>query len=133
MQIQPYLFFEGRCEEALNFYASAVGAKVESKMLFKDSPDPTMCAPDSLDKIMHSSFSIGASTIMASDGRAEGNPKFEGFALSITVPTEAEAEKLFNSLLAGGQVTMPLTKTFFAKSFGMCKDKFGVHWMILAM
>ena len=133
MQVQPYLFFEGRCEEALSFYATAIGAEVVTKMRYKDSPDPAMCSAGTADKIMHASFRVGETTLMASDGGCEGNPTFHGFALSITVSAEADAEKLFNALAAGGKVTMPLTKTFFAKSFGMVADKFGMGWMILAM
>ena len=92
--VQPYLFFEGRCEEAVEFYRKTLGAQVETLMRFKDSPDPTMCAPGSGDKVMHASFRIGATTVTASDGRCEGRPSFQGFSLSLTVPTEAEADGL---------------------------------------
>src|SRR5258705_137078 len=107
--VQPYLFFEGRCEEAVEFYRKTLGVQVETLMRFKDSPDPTMCAPGSGDKVMHASFRIGATTVMASDGRCEGHPNFHGFSLSLTVPTEAEADRLFAALADGGQVQMPLT------------------------
>lgn len=132
MSVQPYLMFDGVCEQALDFYTKAIGAKVGMKMLFKDSPDKNMCSPANENKVMHSAFSIGDSTIMASDGRATGKPVFEGFALSINAKDSAEAEKMFSALGAGGAVLMPLAKTFFAKSFGMVKDKFGVQWMIMA-
>jgi len=130
MQVQPYLFFDGRAAEALDFYKQAIGASVKMMMRWKDSPDQSMCTPAKADKIMHAQFEAGDTTIMASDGRNSGTPKFDGFALSIVANTEAEADKLFGALGDGGQVTMPLGKTFFSKRFGMLADKFGVHWMI---
>ena len=130
--VQPYLFFDSRCDEALEFYRKALGAEVTALMRFKDSPDPNMACPGvSGDKVMHSSFRIGETTLMASDGRCNGKPNFEGFSLSITVSSEAEADKLFSALTDGGKVTMPLTKTFFSPRFGMATDRFGVCWMIL--
>lgn len=131
MVVQPYLVFDGRCEEALSFYRNAVGAEVDVMLRFKDSPDKEMCVPGSEEKIMHSRFRIGDSVIMASDGRCVGQPKFEGFSLSITVTAEAEAERLFVRLGEGGQVEMPLTQTFFSPRFGMVSDRFGVSWMIV--
>ena len=131
MQVQPYLFFDGRAAEALDFYKQAIGASVKMAMRWKDSPDQSMCTPANADKIMHAQFEAGDTTIMASDGRNSGAPKFDGFALTIVANTEAEADKLFGALGDGGQVTMPLGKTFFSKRFGMLADKFGVHWMIL--
>jgi PhnB protein len=136
MQVQPYLFFDGRCEEALEFYKKTLGAKVDMMMRFKESPEPQppgMCPPGSEDKIMHAAFHIGDTQVMASDGRAQGQPKFEGFALSLDAKTEAEATKLFNALADGGKVQMPLTKTFFSPSFGMVADRFGVGWMVITM
>jgi PhnB protein len=129
--IQPYLFFDGRCEEALDFYRRALGAEVTMLARFKDSPDPTMCPPGAGEKVMHASFRIGETTVLASDGRCTGVPAFQGFSLSLTVPDEAEAERLFTLLGDGGQVQMPLTKTFFSPRFGMVADRFGVSWMIL--
>ena len=128
--VQPYLFFEGRCEEALGFYRGALGAEVTMLMRFKESPDPGMVAPGTGDKVMHASFRIGDTTVLASDGRCHGAPSFQGFALSLTVPNEAEAERLFGALGDGGQVQMPLTKTFFSPRFGMVADRFGVSWMV---
>jgi PhnB protein len=130
MQVQPYLFFEGRCEEAVEFYRRALGAEVEMLMRFKDSPEPTMAPPGAGDKVMHMSLRIGETTVLASDGRCQGRPGFQGFSLSLTVPNDAEAERLFASLAGGGQVQMPLTKTFFSPRFGMVADRFGVSWMI---
>ena len=130
MQVQPYLFYEGRCEEALAFYRSALGAEVTMLMRFKESPDPGMVAPGTGDKVMHASFRIGETTVLASDGRCQGAPSFQGFSLSLTVPTEAEAERLFGVLSDGGQVQMPMTKTFFSPRFGMVADRFGVSWML---
>jgi PhnB protein len=131
MQVQPYLFFDGRAAEALDFYKQAIGASVKMAMRWKDSPDQSMCTPANADKIMHAQFQVGDTTIMASDGRNSGAPKFDGFALTIAANSEAEADNLFAALGEGGQVTMPLGKTFFSKRFGMLADKFGVHWMIL--
>ena len=134
MQVQPYLFFDGRCEEALEFYRTVLGAEETMLMRFKESPEPMspdMCAPGSEEKVMHASFRIGETTLMASDGRAQGHPEFKGFSLSIAVPTDAEAQRLFTALSAGGQVQMPLAKTFYASSFGMVADRFGVSWMII--
>src|SRR5438093_12166483 len=128
--VQPYLCFNGRCEEAIEFYRNALGAEITMLMRFKDSPDPTMCPPGAGDKVMHASFRIGETTVLASDGRCEGRLSFQGFALSLTVPNEAEAERLFAALADGGQVQMPLTKTFFSPRFGMAADRFGVSWMI---
>jgi PhnB protein len=131
MNVQPYLFFDGRCEEALDFYQKAIGAQVEMMMRWKDNPDQSMCTPQNADKVMHASVKVGDVSVLASDGRCEGKPDFKGFALTISAKTEAEADKLFGALSAGGQVQMPLTKTFFAPKFGMCADKFGVGWMVL--
>ena len=102
-------------------------------MRFKESPDTSMCppGPGSADKVMHASFRIGETTLMASDGRCEGKPSFQGFALSLTVPNEAEADRKFAALADGGQVQMPLAKTFFSPRFGMVADRFGVSWMII--
>ena len=134
MLVQPYLFFDGRCEEALAFYRSTLGAEVTMLMRFKESPEPIpadMCPPGSDEKVMHASFTIGETTLMASDGRATGNPVFQGFSLSLSVPNDAEAERLFNALSEGGKVEMPLGKTFYASSFGMVADRFGVGWMVI--
>ena len=133
MQIQPYLMFDGRCEEAIEFYRGAVGAEVVLLLRFKDGPEPTvpgMIPPGAENKVMHSSFRIGETTLLASDGRCTGKPSFEGISLSLTMPNEAEAERLFAALGVGGQVQMPLTKTFFSPRFGMVADRFGVSWMI---
>jgi uncharacterized glyoxalase superfamily protein PhnB/uncharacterized protein YndB with AHSA1/START domain len=129
--VQPYLFFDGRCAEAIEFYTATLDAKVEVLTHFKDSPDPTMCAPGAENKVMHASFRIGNNTIMASDGRCTGKPSFQGFALSLILPDEAQADRLFAGLANGGQVQMPLAKTFFSPRFGMVADRFGVSWMIL--
>jgi len=133
MQVQPYLFFDGRCEEALEFYRSALGAEVTSLHRFKDSPEPHapgMIPSGAENKVMHASFRVGSTTVLASDGRCTGHPSFQGFSLSITVPNDAEAERLFAALGQGGQVQMPLSKTFFSSRFGMVADRFGVSWMV---
>jgi PhnB protein len=134
MQVQPYLFFDGRCEEAIEFYRKALSAKVERLLRFKDSPEPPQpgrVPPGAENKVMHASFRIGDTTLMASDGQCMGKPKFEGVALSLTAANVAEAERLFAALSEGGQVQMPMTKTFFSDRFGMVADRFGVSWMVL--
>jgi PhnB protein len=130
--IQPYLFFGGRCEEALEFYRSALDAKVDFVMHYKDSPEPTppgMLPPGFEKKVMHATFHIGENTLMASDG-CEVGATFNGFSLSFAVPTEAEADRAFAALSKGGQVKMPLTKTFWSPRFGMLTDRFGIGWMV---
>ncbi len=134
MHVQPYLFFDGRCEEALEFYGKKLGAEVTMLMRFKESPEPPqpgMVPPGSGDKVMHASFRVGDSTMMASDGHCQGKANFQGFTLSLTVPSDAEADRLFTALSDGGKVQMPLAKTFFSSRFGMVADRFGVGWMIL--
>ncbi|HEY5280592.1 MAG TPA: VOC family protein [Pseudolabrys sp.] len=131
MPIQPYLFLEGRCDEAIEFYKSVFGAKVDMLMRWKDSPDKSMCTPANENKVMHASVTIGDSRVMLSDGRNSGSPKFEGFALSVNAKDESDADRMFNALANGGQVTMAMSKTFFSPRFGMVADKFGMHWMII--
>lgn len=135
MKVKPYLFFDGRCEEALEFYRRVLGAEVTMMMRFKDSPeppDPAMVPPGTEDKVMHANLRVGDTEVMASDGQCHGSPSFQGFSLTLEVADEAEAERLFAALGDGGQVQMPLTKTFFAKQFGMVADHFGVSWMVYA-
>ena len=131
MNLQPYLFFDGKCDEALDFYKKAVGAEPKMLMRFNQAPDQSMISPGSENKVMHAQVQIGDTTVLMSDGRCTGKPNFQGIALSISAKTEAEADKLFNGLADGGQVTMPLAKTFFSPKFGMVADKFGVGWMVL--
>ena len=133
MQVEPYLFFNGRTEEAIEYYRRALGAEVTMLMRFRDSPEPPqagMVPPGAEDKVMHSSFSVGDTTIMASDGNCQGQPSFQGFSLSITAANEAEAERKFAALAEGGTVQQPLIETFFSPRFGMVADRFGVSWMI---
>jgi PhnB protein len=132
MAIEPYLFFNGCCEEAIEFYKKAVGAEVSMLMRYKESPEPPppgMVPPGWDDKIMHTSLRIGDANLMASDGCSEG-PAFKGFSLSLTVANEAEAGRIFGALAEGGQVQMPLGKTFWSPCFGMVTDRFGVGWMV---
>jgi PhnB protein len=128
--VQPYLFFGGRYEEALEFYRIALGAKVEMLSRFKDAPEPGMAQPGMEDKVMHASFRIGETMLMASDGSCDGQLRFDGFSLSIVVADEEKAESAFNALADGGKVTMPLEKTFWAPKFEMLEDRFGVGWMV---
>ena len=133
MQVQPYLNFDGRCEEAVEFYRRALGAEVTMLTRFKDSPEPPavgMLPPGAENKVMHASFRIGDSTVMASDCHAGGKPSFQGFSLALTLPDGARAERVFAALADGGKVQMPLGKTFFSSHFGVVADRFGVSWMI---
>ena len=138
MQTQVYLFFDGRTDEALEFYKKTLGIEVEMLMRFKDAPadpntprDPNCAPPTNPNAVMHSCFKLGDQRVMASDGHVGGKPEFKGFALSLAVKSEAEADELFAALSAGGQVMQPLIKTFFSPKFGMLADKFGVNWMVL--
>jgi PhnB protein len=131
MNVQPYLFFDGKCEEALDFYKQAVGAEPKMLMRLKDAPDQSMVLPGMHDKIMHATVQIGDTAVLMSDGRCLDKASFHGFALTINATSEAEADRLFAALSEGGQVTMPLAKTFFSPRFGMLTDKFGVGWMVI--
>jgi PhnB protein len=131
MQIQPYLFFDGRCEEALEFYKKALGAEVEMLMRFKDSPEPKGPIAPPADKVMHACLRVGDTSVMASDGHCMGKPSFQGFSLSLSAPSDAEAERRFAALAEGGKVQQPLVKTFFSSRFGMVADRFGVSWMVI--
>ena len=131
-KVEPYLFFGGRCAEALEFYRTAIGAEIIMSMRFSDSPEPMppgVLQPGFEDKVMHSSFRVGDTELMASDGCDETST-FSGFSLSLTVSTEAEADRAFDALADGGQVTMPLGKTFWSPRYGMLVDRFGVNWMV---
>jgi len=131
--IEPYLFFNGRCEQALEFYRKALGAEVLFTMRYKDSlepPLPGMVPPGFENKIMHTSFRIGQTRVMASDGCSPDKASFQGFQLSLSVPSEAEADRAFAALADGGQVRMPLAKTFWSPRFGMVADRFGIGWMV---
>jgi PhnB protein len=131
MKVQPYVFFEGKCDEALEFYKRALGAKVTALMRWKEAPDKSMITPGQENKVMHSEFQVGETVILASDGRGTGKPNLQGFALTITADNDADAKRIFNALGDGGQIQMPLEKTFFASLFGMVADKFGVGWMVI--
>jgi PhnB protein len=138
MRVEPYLNFDGRCEEAIEFYKSAVGAKVQMLMRFKDAPEHRKegCGvppPGTENKVMHASLTIGSSNVMCTDGQNQGKEKFSGISLSMSAANDAEAQHAFTALSAGGNVMMPLGKTFFSSNFGMVQDKFGVVWMIVVM
>ncbi len=135
MPVEPYLFFNGRCDEAIEFYRRALGATDVRIMRYKESPEPPppgMLPPGSENKVMHSSFKVRDTTLMASDGRCGGQLDFKGFSLSVPARSDAEAEQMFAALADGGTVQMPLAKTFFASRFGMVADRFGVGWMVIA-
>jgi PhnB protein len=136
MHIQPYLDFDGRCEEAIEFYKKAVGAEVQMMMRFSESPeppDPKMAPPANSAKIMHATFKIGDSVIMGADCRSQGQPKFQGITLTLNAASDAEAQRLFTALSDGGKVQQALIKTFFASSWGVLQDRIGVSWMIIVM
>ena len=141
MKVEPYLFFEGRCEEALEFYRRALGAQVTMLMRYKDNPEPAAgpgCGEGANarggptpEMVMHAAFTVGETQVMASDGMGSGSPAFKGISLSLSPANDAEAQRLFAALAQGGQVQMPLGKTFFSPAFGMVADRFGVSWMVV--
>lgn len=131
MLIQPYLYFDGQCEEAIEHYRKALDAEVLMMMRFRESPEGGGSGSPPGDKIMHAALRIGETTIFASDGFATGKPSFTGTRLSLSCSSDAEAARIFAALGRGGHVSQPLEKTFFASSFGMLEDRFGVPWMIL--
>ncbi|MFC7398287.1 VOC family protein [Chelatococcus sp. GCM10030263] len=134
MQVQAYLFFEGRCEEAIAFYKQVLGAEVEMLMRFSESPDPIppgMVTPGAENKVMHAALRIGDSLVMASDGGCTQAAQFQGFFLSLSAANEEEADRLFAALAEGGEIRMPIGKTFFSPRFGMVADRFGVPWMVV--
>jgi PhnB protein len=136
MQVTPYLSFNGHTEEALEFYTARLGAKVDMIMRFNQTPDPMpegMIPPGSENKVMHASFRIGSTALMASDGDCSGQTNFSGVTLSLAVDSIPEAEKAFGALADGGQVQNPLMETFFAHRWGMVADRFGVSWMVIVM
>ncbi len=136
MLIQPYLMFEGRAEEAIRFYEIALGAKVEMIMRYSESPEPIpagMLPPGAEDKIMHASLDVGGAKVLLTDGRCQSAPTFHGVSLSLSVPDDATARRMFEALAEGGQVRMPMGKTFWASLFGVVADRFGVSWMVMSM
>jgi PhnB protein len=132
MKVEPYLFFDGRCEEALAYYCSTLGAEIVALLRYEESPEPHTIPPGSAAKVMHANLRIGDTLLMASDGMCGGAPAFNGFSLALNAADDAEAVRLFGALADGGQVQMPLGKTFFASSFGMVADRYGVSWMVIA-
>jgi PhnB protein len=131
MKIEPYLFFEGRCDEAIEFYRDALAAEVTALMRYKDNPDRDSSRPGTEDKIMHANLRIGETTVMVSDGLCSGHPNFQGFSLTLSLASEAQASRMFQALAEGGKIRMPLAQTFYSPLFGMVVDRFGVQWMIL--
>ncbi len=131
MKIEPYLFFEGRCDEAIEFYQTAIGAELTSLMRYQDGPDQGPNAHGAGDKIMHASLRVGDVTVMVSDGLCSGEPKFQGFSLCLLPPDGDRAKQMFDALAEGGEVQMPLSRTFYSPHFGMVRDRFGVSWMVM--
>jgi PhnB protein len=131
MRVLPYLYFNGHCEEAVEFYRQAVGAEVVTLTRFKDHPG-TPTPEGACDKIMHADLRIGGESILASDGQCSGSTDFRGFSLSLATDTDGAAECLFGALSDGGHVQVPLMSTPFASRFGMVADRYGVLWTIAA-
>jgi PhnB protein len=135
MHVQPYLFFDGRCEEAITFYRQALGAETVMLMRYGDGPEGSAQCPDGstppADKVMHACLQVGDTQLFLSDGFSAGKPEFKGFSLSLSAADEAEARRMFDALAEGGQVQQPLMATFFSPSFGMVADRFGMSWMVL--
>jgi PhnB protein len=134
MKVEPYLFFNGRCEEAIDLYRRVLGAEVLMLMRNKESPEPQppgMLPPGSENKVMHASLRVGDTTFLMSDGRCTGEPSFQGFSLAVSVPDAAAADRVYQALAEGGKAQMPLTRTFFSPRFGMVTDRFGMGWMVI--
>ena len=129
MDVMPYLFLDGRCDAALSFYKSELGAEILFLQRFKDAPAQEGEPMGPPEGVMHASFKIGASTLMASDGSG-ANKELSGFCLSLSVKDVAEGERIFGKLAEGGNITMPFGKTFWTEGFGMVTDRFGVPWMV---
>ncbi|MBX7255242.1 MAG: VOC family protein [Candidatus Hydrogenedentes bacterium] len=132
MKVQTYLFLDGSCEEAIEFYKSTLGAKVTAFMRFKENPEPDQCSPAHAEKVMHASIRVGETEVMMSDGRCEGKRNFQGFALAMSIKEVSEVERIFSLLADGGQIQMPLMQTFWSPMFGMVADRYGVSWMVMA-
>ncbi len=131
--LAPYLFFAGRCDEALEFYKHALGATVAMLMRFNESPDATpegMLQKGFENKVMHATVQIGKLTVMCSDG-CNDKSTFDGFRLALSLSSEDSCTGVFNSLAEGGKIDMPLSKTFWSPLYGMVTDKFGVGWMVM--
>ena len=130
MELATYLFFNGQCRQAFRFYEKALGGKIELMMTYGESPEKDKCTTESLDQIMHVHLKVGNHSLLASDSPPEHYKKPQGFSVSYTVSSTAEAERAFKALSEGGQVFMPLGKTFWSECFGMCTDRFGINWMV---
>jgi PhnB protein len=133
MTVSPYLFFNGRCQEAIDFYKRALGAEVSTLMRFRDAPPEAQRSmqPENADKVMHADLKIAGATVLMSDGRGSGTLAFEGFALCVEPRSRDEAERLFTAISDGGEVRMPMAETFFSPGFGMAADRFGVGWIVV--
>jgi PhnB protein len=128
--LNPYLFYSGNCEAAFKYYEKVLGGKIEFMMRANEGPADMKPEPGFENKIMHVRMSVGGQVLMASDAPPGHFHNPQGFAVSLTVHDLAEAERKFKALAEGGKETMPFTKTFYAKGFGMCTDQFGTPWMV---
>jgi PhnB protein len=130
MELSTYLFFNGKCREAFQFYEKTLNGKIELMMTYGESPEKDKCTPGTLDQIMHVRLKLGNYSLMASDAPSEHYQKPQGFSVSYAVDSKAEAERIFKALSDNGKIIMPLEKTFWAEAFGMCVDRFGISWMV---
>ena len=130
MQLNPYLLFNGDCEQALKFYEQTLGAKIEFLTRFAGSPSAEQAPPEWGDKVLHATLKIDGNVVMASDAPPGHYEKPQGMSISISLNDRAKAESIFNALAEGGKTLMPFAKTFWASGFGMCVDRFGIPWMV---
>jgi PhnB protein len=130
MQVNPYLFYDGNCEEALKYYQKVLGARIEAMLPYEGGPPEMQIPPEHKKKIMHARVTIDGEVLMASDAAPGHFQKPQGYAVSLQVEDPADAERRFKALADGGSINMPFGKTFFSKGFGMCVDKFGIPWMV---
>ncbi|MBB5049790.1 PhnB protein [Rhodopseudomonas rhenobacensis] len=130
MQVNPYLFYDGDCEEAFNYYARVLGGVIEAMLTHEGTPAAEHVPADWVKKIMHARMTIDGEVLMASDAPPGSSAKPAGFSVSLQVEDPARAEQVFAALADGGAIKMPIAQTFWAKRFGMCVDRFGIPWMI---
>jgi PhnB protein len=130
MQLNPYLTFNGQCEEAFRFYEKVLGGKIEAMMPHEGSPMEQHVPPKWRSKIMHARLRLGDEVLMGSDAPPDRYQPMQGFSVTLGIQDPAEAERVFHALSERGTVQMPIEKTFWALRFGMLVDQFGTPWMI---
>jgi PhnB protein len=130
MQMNPYLTFDGQCEEAFKLYEKVLGGKIVAMMSHEGTPAAEHVSPEWRSKIMHARLVVGDKVLMGSDAPPDRRHPMEGFSVTLGIDKPEEAERIFNALAQGGEVRMALEKTFWAERFGMLVDRFGTPWMI---